>query len=42
MPNFKALASAIQKLKAKENCENEYIEMASFLHNLVQKTNATE
>ena len=42
VPNFKALAFAVQKLKGKENCENEHIEKANFLYNFVQKTNATE
>ena len=41
MPNFKTNALAVQKLKGKENCENEHRETACFMHNFVQKTNAT-
>ena len=41
VPNFKTRALAVWKLKGKENCENEHREMASFMYNLVQKTNAT-
>ena len=41
MPNFKTTALAVQKLKVKENCENEHRETASFMYNFVQKTNAT-
>ena len=40
MPNFKTRALAFQKLKGKENCENEHRETASFMYNFVQKTNA--
>ena len=42
VPNFKTKASAVRKLKGKGNCENEHRETASFMHNFVQKTNATK
>ena len=42
MSNFKTKASAVRKLKGKENCENEHRETASFMYNFVQKTNATK
>ena len=42
MPNFKTKALAVQKLKGKENCENEHRETASFMYNFVQKTNASK
>ena len=41
MLNFKTNALAVQKIKGKENCENEHWETASFMYNFVQKTNAT-
>ena len=41
MQNFKTTALAVQKLKGKENCENEHWETASFMYNFIQKTNAT-
>ena len=37
VPNFKTKASAVRKLKGKENCENEHRETASFMYNFVQK-----
>ena len=42
MPNFKTKAFAVRKLKEEEICENEPREMAIFVYNFVQKTNATE
>ena len=42
VPNFKTKALAVQKLKGKENCENEHRETASFMYNFGQKTNATK
>ena len=42
VPNFKALTSAIQKLKGKENCENEHVETANFINNFEQKCKATQ
>ena len=35
LPNFKTKALAIQKLKGKENCENEHRETDRFLYNFV-------
>ena len=40
-PNFKTKASAVQKLKGKENWENKHREKANFMYNFVQKANAT-
>ena len=42
VPNFKTNALADWKLKGRENCENEHRETASFMYNVVQKTNATK
>ena len=41
-PNIKTKALAVQKLKGKENCENEHGETASFMYNFAQKTTATK
>ena len=35
VPNFKAKALAVRKVKGKENCENEPRETASFMYNFV-------
>ena len=40
-PNFKTKASAVRKLKGKENWENGHREKANFMYNFVQKANAT-
>ena len=36
VPSFKTKAWVVQKLKEKENCENEHRETASFMYNFVQ------
>ena len=40
--NFQDQGISRSKLKGKVNCENEHREMASFMYNFVQKTNATK
>ena len=40
-PNFETKASAVRKLKGKENWESEHREKANFMYNFVQKANAT-
>ena len=40
--NFKTKASAIRKLKGKENWENKQREKANFMYTFVQKGNATK